>query len=251
MIVPENKIVVIPTIADYGLIPFNIDEIGTFLKPLKNEKKRDWFDKHFYKCLPISIGNLQGFVFSLPFKFDVFWNGKQRPEDLFFKFYDDEKKFNNKSHIGIVSHFGHGIITIDVPVLFKTPPNVSLMTIAPPNFLTPGMNPLTSVIETDNLRFTFTLNIKMNIENTWIHVKKDSPLIGIIPVPRNFCDSFDIVYGKDIFDSKEIEQERLIAKEHKEKRKNLKNNSSYPWDRTYFNGTDIRGNVFENFHQLP
>jgi hypothetical protein len=137
-----------------------------------------------------------------------------------------------------------------VPVIFKTPPNVGLMTIAPPNFLTPGMNALTAVVETDNLRYTFSLNIKINIDNVWINVKKNSPLIGIIPVPRNFCDNFEIIDAEKILDKKEIEEEREVAYEHRKNRseiKYLKNNL----DNTYYKGVDIRNNKFKNVHQLP
>jgi hypothetical protein len=250
MIVPENKIVVIPTINDPQFEPFDIKEIDMFLTPLKTERKRDWFDKGFYKCLPLAIGNLQGFVFSVPFDFGVFWNGGNDVKDLFFKTYEDELKFKNKWHINISSNFGFGIITINVPLMFKTPPNINLMTISPPNFLTPGLNPLTAVIETDNLRYIFTLNIKVNIQNTWINIKKNSPLIGIIPVPRNFCDNFEIVDANEIFNKKEIQDEQNIQYKHSKIRKQKKNTKEM-FDNTYYQGTDILGNKFKNTHQLP
>jgi hypothetical protein len=251
MIVPDNTIVVIPLKEDPGYEPFDMSELGSFLKSARSLKKRDWFSKDFYKCLPLAIGNTQGFIISVPFEFDVFWNGGSNPEDLFFRLYEDEKKFKNRSHIGIESHFGYGIITINLPVILKTPSQVNLMTIAPPNFPTPGLSPLTGVVEADNLRYTFTFNLKVDIANTWIKVLANSPLIGILPIPRYFCDQFSLVDGYDVLDEREIEEEREIVNENSKVDYFLRSNRYKKWwDGCYFDGTDIKGNVFKD-HQMP
>ena len=168
MIVPENKIAIITTNFEKDLEPFSFESLSEIIQPLNKFNKRDWFAKNFYQCLPLTIGNMQGFVISLPFEIDVFWNGGQKAEDLLFNFYEDEKKFVNKSHVKVYSHFGHGIFTVSPPFIMKTPPKVNLMTISPPNFLLPGLTPMCGVVETDNLRYTFTFNIKVNLENVWI-----------------------------------------------------------------------------------
>lgn len=258
MIVPSNTIAAIPLIENNGLEKFDMQDLKTFLKPLKKSRKRYWFKKDFYKCLPLSIGNMQGFVVSLPFDFDVMWDGGESPESIYFNFYENEKKFRNKLHISINSHFGHGILTIHLPVMLKTPPGINLMTISPPNFPTPGLSAMTGVVESDNLRFTFSLNIKIDVQNTWIKIEKDYPLVGIIPIPRYFCDSFEIVNGYDIFSDDEIEEERIIEKENSivdyylRHDINGNNVSLYNkwWDGCYYDGTDIRGNLFSD-HQLP
>jgi hypothetical protein len=255
MIIPKNKIAIIPIINDLEHEPFDMESISTFLTPLKKNFKRDWFDKNFYRCLPISLGNIQGFVISVPFDFDIFWTGGNSRNDLIFNFYEDEKNFHKKCHVNVESHFGYGILTINLPIIFKTPPNVNLMTISPPNFLIPGLTPITSVIETDNLRYSFGLSIKVDINNIWIKIKKNSPLIGIIPIPRNFCDNFEIVNAYDILDKEEVEEERKIAHEHFIINYNAFNNNKLnkktktQWNKTYLNGTDIRGNKFKNYHQ--
>jgi hypothetical protein len=41
----------------------------------KPGKKRDWFHSHFYKCLPLAIGNQYGFTVSSEFDFGFEWNG--------------------------------------------------------------------------------------------------------------------------------------------------------------------------------
>lgn len=251
MLVPEKKIAVIPCIEDSHLEPFDVEDLYSFIQPLNVSRKRDWFESDFYKCLPLSIGNMQGFVFVSPFEFDVMWNGGNSTEDIFFNFYDDEKNFRNKLHVSIGSHFGRGILTITLPVVFKTPAGVNLMTISPPNFPLPGMSPMTGVVETDNLRYTFTLNIKLDFPNMWIKVLPGSPLVGIIPIPRYFCDQFEMVDGRQIIPHEDIEEERSVAKEHDRVRFFLSNSDlKDKYDHSYFFGKDIRGNSFSD-HQLP
>lgn len=250
MIVPDNTIAVIPISSDQDSEPFDLSELGSFLRPA-NFTKRDWFSKDFYKCLPLTIGNAQGFVVSVPFEFDVFWNGGVQTDDVSFMFYEDEKKFSGKSHIGIESHFGHGIVTIHLPIMFKTPPQVNLMTTSPPNFPTPGFSPMTGVVESDNLRYTFTLNLKIDLPNVWIKVRPDTPLIGIIPIPRYFCDQFTLVSAYEIFEKNEVDEEIEVYEENSKVDVFLRNgNYKKWWDGCYFDGTDIRGNKFKD-HQLP
>lgn len=248
MIVPDKKIAVIPIIPDSGVETFDMD-FSTFIKPLNKDHKRDWFTPNFYRCLPLSIGNMQGFVFSVPFSFTVFWNGGKKQEDINIEILNDiPKKIQNMNHVNIQSEFGNGIFTAHFPVILKTPPGINLMTIAPPNFPVPGISPMTGVIETDNLRFTFTLNFKIDLVNTVIKIEKDYPIMGIIPIPRYFCDSFELVNAYDIFEKEIVEEERQVVKEHS----NLRDSNKYTEnaDGLYFKGKDIRGNKFKD-HQLP
>ena len=67
LVVPEKTIAFFPIISEKKENQFDVNNIGLFLKPLNTTHKRDWFNSHFYKCLPLSIGNMQGFVFSLPY----------------------------------------------------------------------------------------------------------------------------------------------------------------------------------------
>ena len=250
MVVPEKTIACIPVIQDESILPFNMD-ISSFLKPLNKNHKRDWFTPHFYKCLPLSIANMQGFAFSSPFSFDVFWNGENKTESISFNIYDDTKihNFERMSQVSVTSEFGFGIFTMHFPLILKTPPNVNLMTIAPPNYPLPGISPMSGVIEADNLSFTFTLNFKIDLPNTLIKIEKNYPLMGIIPIPRYYCDSFELVNAYDILNKDDIEEQRQIAREQANDRDKQNKYNEKP-DGRYYKGTDIRNNKFKN-HQLP
>lgn len=248
LVVPDKTIAVFPIIPNPGIEAFDMN-YGSFLKPLNLNHKRDWFDKNFYRCLPLSIGNMQGFVVSVPFSFDVFWNGGNSIEDIHIKTDLDKDLFNNKNYVTVSSEFGHGILTLHFPIQLKTPPGVNLMTIAPPNFPVPGMSPMTGVIESDNIRFTFTFNIKIDIPNVNIRVIKDAPLVGLIPIPRYFCDSFELKNANSIFTEDVMNDEMNTVFKHARIR-DLHNSQNLGPDRIYYSGTDALGNKFKD-HQLP
>ena len=117
---------------------------------------------------------------------------------------EETQNFEKINHVTVSSDFGHGIFTMTFPLILKTPPNVNLMTIAPPNYPWPGISPMSGVVETDNLSFTFTLNFKIDLPNTLIKIEKDYPIMGIIPIPRYYCDSFELVNAYDILNENDI-----------------------------------------------
>jgi hypothetical protein len=248
LVVPDKTIAVFPILPDGNLEPFDMN-YSSFLKPLNVSHNRDWFTPHFYKCLPLVIGNMQGFVFSIPYSFSVLWNGGNLPEDISIKTYKDSDNYIGKNTVAVNSEFGNGIITIHFPVVLKTPPGINLMTIAPPNFPVPGMSPLSGVVESDNIRFTFTFNIKIDIADATINVGSNTPLCGLLPIPRYFCDSFELKSAYDIFDKEVIEEEMNVSELHGKNRERH-NNLNLGADRIYYSGKDILGNKFKD-HQLP
>jgi hypothetical protein len=249
LVVPDKTIAFFPIVPTDGVKPFNLNDVGLFLKPLNVNHKRDWFTPHFYKCLPLSIGNMQGFVFSLPYTVTVLWNGGNNIDDLIISYEKDFKEYKNINFIHPSSEFGHGILTIHFPITLKTPPGINLMTIAPPNFPLTGLSPMTGVVESDNIRFSFTLNIKVDLPNINILIEKDTPLVGLLPIPRYFCDSFELKNAYDIFDKNIVQEEiNIVEKNGIERVITNKNNKGS--DGIYYSGKDINGNKFKD-HQLP
>jgi hypothetical protein len=255
LVIPEKTLAFIPVNPIGDIKPFNGD-VSTFLRPLNEDHTREWFTPNFYRCLPLSIGNMQGFVFSSPFDFVVVWDGTASIDGL--KIYVDEdtidEEIKDMNHVTVLSSFGHGICTMSIPVILKTPPGVNLMTIAPPNFPVPGISPMTGVVEADNLRFTFTFNFKVDLPNTPIKITKGYPIMGILPIPRYFCDEFTLVNGYDILDKDLIEEELSVVDENAVSREKQiegynQTGKDKP-DRKYYKGFDAIGNKFED-HQLP
>lgn len=235
--VPDNTIVFFLT------DEISKDTVDKIISPI--DKRRDWFTPHFYRCLPLTIANQYGFVIKSPFTFSVDWNGGNKKEDL--QVLISEKDIN--SYPKIESHFGSGIVTISVPLMIRTPPNINIMTINPPNYILNNFTVMSGSIETDNLRYPFSFNIKMQ-NPARVTIPKDTPLSGFIPVERNFINNFSIKYAEDIFDENIIVEELNSIADQRIEREELDGYAKNFVNRNYFIGRDIYGNKFKN-HQKP
>lgn len=216
----------------------------------KSDKKRNWFNPHFYRCLPLTIGNQYGFTLSSEFDIAFEWNGGDRQEDLKIYLNEELNETDNIKYSNISTHFGHGIITINTPFFFRTPPGVNLMTINPPNFIIPNVTPMTGVIETDNLRQNFTFNLKVQIPNIRVHIPAGNPLAAFIPVPRYYCDNFTLENAENLFSKEIIDEEINATVDAGKHRKDIQPTLKHGVGKHYMQGKDIYGNVFKD-HQKP
>jgi hypothetical protein len=237
--VPENKIIVIPTaIGSDG----NYKEV---IQSLIGDPKRNWFNSHFYYCLPLIIGNQQGFVIKSTRDFDIYWDDSFNYHgDVTITYLDND--LENKQHFA--SQFGSGILTIQNDFALKTQPGVSIMTIQPPNMYIPGCVAMTGVIETDQIRRDFTFNLKITIPNIKISIKKGDPLGAFIPVKRKFIDNFEIGLVSDFFEESfhlnEIEESQTLGRE----RLGIDKTKPHESGRRYFNGIHSDGTIYPD-HQ--
>ena len=231
--VPENTIVVVPN--NESISPY-IDEI---IEPLAGKMKRDWFNAHFYYCLPINIGNQYGFAVRSLWDFDATWDGShENSEDININMLSEDYD-PNIQYIG--SGFSEGVLTIQNLYHLKTPPGINVMTIQPPNYAIPGTFAMTGVIETDNLRRDFTFNLKLTDPGRTIQIRKGDWLGAFIPIPRYFVDSFEIVKAGDIFDQEIIDNEVFDGDEFARQRNNEDKERPHESGRKYFNGEHAFG----------
>lgn len=216
----------------------------------KPDKKRNWFSPHFYRCLPLTIGNQYGFIVSLEFDIGFEWNGGERPEDT--TIYLDKKihDLDNIKYPNIKSHFGHGIVTINTPYFLRTPPGVNLITINPPNYVIPNVTVMTGVVEADNLRRNFTFNLKIQNPNIRTNISAGFPLSGFIPVPRYYCDEFNLDFAENIFSKEVIDEEIQADKDTGKYRETVEPTLKHGVGKHYMQGKDVYGNKFKD-HQTP
>lgn len=239
--IPEYTIAIIPS------KNMTRERLKNVLEPLSGIKQRDWFAPQFYRCLPLTVGNQQGFIIKSEYAFTAMWDGGTSAEATKFSF-DVPVEETFDLFPTIKSHFGYGIITIDAPCIFRTPPKVNLMTINPPNYVLPNITVMTGVIETDNLRYYFTFNLKLQDPNVAVHFPAGTPLAAFIPVPRYYTDKFELKYVEDIFDKEMVDIEMKAAKDNGANRERLENSEGLPYDRQYLRGIDVYGNKFDD-HQ--
>ena len=244
--VPNKTIAIFtnPKIYDQELKQERI--LGMVKKP---DKKRDWFSPHFYRCLPLTIGNQYGFTVSSEFDITFEWNGGDSPDSIFFKF-DENKGDLNKFYPRVESHFGHGIITINTPCFFRTPPGVNLITINPPNYIIPNVTVMTGVIETDNLRRNFTFNLKIQIPNIRTTIPAGYPLAAFMPIPRYYCDEFSLDFAENLFNKEIVDEEIKAKNDAGDYRETIEPTLKNGVGKHYMQGKDVYGNVFKD-HQKP
>jgi uncharacterized protein DUF6065 len=237
--VPDRHLVVI---CEHQRYEKSVDLI---IRSLKGQKLRDWFNKHAYFCLPLVIGNQYGFAIRSLKAFSAIWNGKNSPEDTKVKITDHGE---NPDYQTISSHFGMGVVTIQNRFTLRTPSGVNLMTINPPNHWIDGIQHMTGVVETDNLRRDFTFNLKVTRPNYEVHVKKGEFIGCVIPIPRYFVDSFCLSKGEELFEKGKIQEERKIMQDFGKERSTVDKEKPRRNGRRYFMGEDVYGNSFPD-HQ--
>jgi hypothetical protein len=239
MIIPENKIAVI---TDHPVFDQYVPQI---IQPMAGEKRREWFRRHTYFCLPLVIGNQYGFGIRSMYDFTAEWDGTEFNKGVKVEV---QEQLDNTPQL-ITSHFGMGTITIQNRFHFRTPKSVNLMTINPPNTWIDGIQHMTGVIETDNLRRDFTFNIKLTRPNYKVHIKKGDLIGCILPIPRYFPDSFEIVNGRKLFSYEQILEEEEMKFEFQRRREGIDQTMPNRNGRLYARGMDAYERKFED-HQI-
>ena len=243
--IPDKTIVIFPYFGDQE--PLTKDELNTIIK--REGKKRDWFSPDTYRCLPITIGNQYGFTISLNYDIAIEWNGGNNPDDVTI-YYGETEEIIKKKVIRISNDIGAGILTITTPFILRTPPNVNIMTINPPNYILPNITVLTGVIETDNLRLGFPFNIKIQMPNIKTIIPAGSPLAAFIPIPRYYADNFELKYADELFDEFAIKEENQAYTDWINYNKKTNAKSGVVKEKQYLKGVDIYGNAFPDHQRL-
>jgi hypothetical protein len=216
----------------------------------KSNFKRDWFVPHFYKCLPLSIANQQGYSIKSEYGFYATWNGENNFDGLKIEI-EGKKEEIDKLYPAIKNHFGYGIVTINMPFVMRTPPGVNLLVTAPLNQLMPGVTVMSGVVETDNLRNHFTFNLKLNIPHAKVYFPPNTPLATIIPIQRYFADDYELKFGEDIFEEKVYLEELQADMDFTNQRTEIDYlTTPHGQNKFYKKGVDVYGNKFPD-HQLP
>jgi hypothetical protein len=242
--VPDNTIAAIPYNDSFK------DDLLKVIEPLKSQPRRDWFIAHFYYCLPLTIGNQHGFAVKSLYSFTAVWDGRPEPDGTTVSIDPEfrEAYEHNVCVQSIKSHFGCGVITVQTPFTFRTPPGVNLMTINPPNYYIDGLQHMTGVVEADNLRRDFTFNLKITRPRFEVRVKQGEYIGCMIPYPRHFIDPFKMELAHDLFSAEQINEEQQCIADFATERATVDIHKKHTNGRRYFHGHDVYGNTFAD-HQ--
>lgn len=206
-------------------------------------RKRDWMaetnSSFAYRCIPLNIANDYGWAVLSPAGFTASWNGMQ-DKDAVQVYFDGEE-----AHEFADSHFGHGILTINVDFLVQTPVGVSTYIRGIPNELIDGLQPLDAIVETDWLPFTFTYNYKFT-RPCKIRFEKEEPLFSFFPINRGEIEGYSI-RQRSIYDDPELaEKYRAYGDSRDSHLKKLESGEIESSAQAYYsNAKDPEGNKYE------
>lgn len=213
------------------------------------QRRRQWMDdtpdRFAYRCLPLAIVNQMGWELLCPASFTATWNGGPGKADI-------EIAFHDRSSNLVSSHFGNGVLTFTIGLLFRTPPGHNLWVKGPANAPKDGATALEALVETDWAVATFTMNWKLTRADHPVNFEQDEPICTILPYPRSYLGEFDPEI-RAIEDNPPLQQQfqawsRSRAEFIAELRKPGSSAQQQKWQRDYMQGKDQRDEVFSE-HQ--
>jgi Family of unknown function (DUF6065) len=169
-----------PTLTAYLL------ECNPAMRLVRAPAHRDWMSatpKRFAnRCLPLLIANQAGWLILNPFPIQATWNGTDGLDSVLVEALDGQLPT-------VGSHFGAGVLTWNVPYLFRTSPGYNLQVRGPANWPKDGASPLEGIVETDWSPATFTMNWKLTRPGLPVVFDADEPICLIVPQRRGELDA--------------------------------------------------------------
>src|SRR5437762_11070709 len=110
------------------------------------------YQKFPYRCLPLVVANQYGWEILSTHHVRASWDGTSKAKGLCVE------NLCGDGPLHCYSHFGEGVLTFQIPFLFKTPDGWNLMVRSPTNSPKDGIAALDGIIETDWAHSTFTMN---------------------------------------------------------------------------------------------
>lgn len=159
---------------------FKLRETGFRILPASQD--RDWMDatgsRFAYRCLPLTIANAYGWVITSPTGFVAIWDGANDADSI-------RIKLDGDGEPPATSHFGHGVLTFDLPFLFRTEPGFDLFVTGPTNAPKHGIGALSGIVETDWAPYTFSMNWRFTMRSRPVRFEAGEPCCQIFPIARD------------------------------------------------------------------
>lgn len=230
----------------FELTCFRLDAFAVPIQPARPERAIFDANRHAYRCLPLTVANAAGWELLCPGGVEIGWNGGPALSDLHVA-HDDGHEFAR-------SNFSRGIVTFDTRWLFRTSPGDHLWAMGPTNDPKDGIAPLSGLIETDWLPYTFTMNWQMTRPGR-VRFEKGEPFcfitpgnIGAVadcqPVERAISEAPDLEAQLRAWTQ---ERDAFMVRFNAGDPEALK----HPWGRRYFKGEDAPDRHFQKLRAKP
>jgi hypothetical protein len=142
-----------------------------------------------YRCLPLVMANQAGWILTSGQTVVATWNGGAALSDLKIEVLDGECSPAS-------SQFGSGMLTWEIPFLFRTSSGYNLLVRGPANWWKEGAVPLEGLVETDWAVATFTMNWQIISPQVPIRFEADDPICMVVPQRRGELESFSPKLGR-------------------------------------------------------
>jgi hypothetical protein len=150
--------------------------------------KRDWMDatpeKHAYRCFPVTQANMVGWYLYSEKDIKFIWNGINDTSSENVEIIEG-KEFSYTGR-------GQSSVSFMTGLVFRTEPNISLLTINPVNYFNEDFETLSSLISTSFYDNDFPLAIKARSANKEIIIKSGQPLATILPISITSLDNTSV-----------------------------------------------------------
>jgi hypothetical protein len=173
---------------DVPLVAYCLHEGAPRMPLVPAPTKRAWMDlthrRAAYHCLPMVIANQAGWFILSAHSLTVRWSGGNDLDALKIFYLSGDTPYP------AVSVFGHGILTFQIPYLFRTPPGYNTLVRGPANCPKDGAYPLEGLVETDWSAATFTMNWQITRANQSVSFQENEPIGMIVPQLRGGLEQF-------------------------------------------------------------
>jgi Family of unknown function (DUF6065) len=137
------------------------------------------------RCLPMLIANQSGWELRNPSAFTATWIAQKDGIDVLIE--ADQYVANQ---LLPASHFGNGILTWRLPMLFRTPPGYNLLVRGPANYPKDAVCPLEGIVETDWASASFSMSWKLTRKQMPVRFEVGEPICMVVPQRRAELEEF-------------------------------------------------------------
>jgi hypothetical protein len=240
-----------PNIEEPCLIAYRTDSPLVPPRIIPAPISRSWMNATQYhfanRCLPLLVANENGWLIINSHTFVATWSGKDGKEEILIEYLYGPEPYP------ALSHFGYGILTWNIPYLFRTSPGYNLLIRGPANYPKDGVYPLEGIVETDWSPAPFTYNLKLTRPGLPVRFDVDEPICMLVPQRRGELEAFRPMLS-NLVPETDLHNQFL---EWAESRKEFLDSLEVPragrekdrWQKHYFRGTSPGGfNALE--HQV-
>lgn len=144
-----------------------------------------WPDKHAYHCLPLTVTNGYGWEMACGSAFTATWNGGDSKQAI--TIVSEGQRVDPMGH----SHFGRGILTFFTGCILRTDQPYHLFVTGPINSPKHGLSPLSAIVETSWLPYTFAMSFVFTQPGIPVRFEAGEPFCQFFPLDSRSIETCD------------------------------------------------------------